>query len=157
MSSYVDEKYTWQIKGRKLYLWKIGGYGSDIPDTQGRLKTSRSNVIYPDEDIVDGVRIEYTALISPFVDVDPNELDGANNPTLTEHTGTSITENSHLNFSRRLSLAIVDFLRAMISERLGQLDMREYYIRQFYKNVGDNDSNKRKIRFSFVQSPYGLR
>jgi len=157
MSSYVNEKYTWQIKGRKLYLWKIGGYGSDIPDTQGRLKTSGSSIIYPDEDIVNGVRIEYTALISTFVNVDPNELSNGNNPTLTEHTGTSIDENSHVNLSRRLSLAIIDFLRAMISEKMGQVEMKEYYMVQFYKKVGDSDSNKRKIRFSFVQSPFGVR
>lgn len=157
MSSYVDEKYIWRIKGRTLHIYKVGDYGTEIPDTKGRLKTARYSVKYPDESITNGIRLEYTSLISPFVDKDPSELVNGDNPSLTEHTGSSVTEASHINFNRMLSLAIVDYVKAMLSEKLGQLEMKEYYMKQFYKKVGDNDSNKRKHRFSFVQSPYGVR
>jgi len=56
-----------------------------------------------------------------------------------------------------LALAAVDYVRAMMSERTGQLDMKEYYMKQFFKKVSDNDSNKRKIRFTFTSRPYGVR
>lgn len=152
MSSYVDRKYIYQIKGRKLHLWKMTDYGSQIPDTQGRLRTARENIIYPDEAITDGLRIEYSAIIKPFVTQDPEVTLGA---SLTEVAKP--VESSHVNLNRMLALAAVDYVRAMMSERTGQLDMKEYYMKQFFKKVSDNDSNKRKIRFTFTSRPYGVR
>ena len=44
-----------------------------------------------------------------------------------------------------LSLAVVDYLRAMIAERDGDLERKEYYMKSFNKKVSDNESNKNKI------------
>jgi|TARA_R110000824_G_scaffold165785_2_gene342441 hypothetical protein len=58
---------------------------------------------------------------------------------------SSPTELSHLNLNRMLSLACVDYLKAMIAERDGDLERKEYYMRNFSKKVSDNESNKNKI------------
>jgi len=56
-----------------------------------------------------------------------------------------------------LSLAVVDYLKATLSEQQGNLEVKEYYMKQFWKKVGDNESNKRKISMTFPSSPYAIR
>ena len=162
MSSNIIHEWFYQLKGKKLQLYKLlrGGYA---PTNKGEFLRGRDKYIYPDEAISSGLRIEYTALISPFVDKDPSVLDEGANPTLVEHTvGNStasnrVTENSHVNLNRMQSLAIVDYLKAMLKEQEGEIEAKEYYMKQFYKKLGDNESNKRKISMSFPSNPYAVR
>ena len=128
----------------------LDGYRIKLPD-----EYYGKQLIYPDEDITNGLRFEGTSFVEPFVNVDPNELDGSDNPTLTNVA--SPDETSHVNLSRMLSLAVVDYLKAMLSEQQGNLEVKEYYMKQFWKKVGDNESNKRKTSMSFPSSPYAVR
>lgn len=201
----------------------LDGYRIQLPD-----EYYGKQLIYPDEDITNGLRIEYTSLSEPFVDEAWESLsasasgtgiafvDGGGSSdtitdtasgfgdfasgdkirvigsasndgdylltaavagTLTVATGTltaetateSITvyqvpdedtspdETNHLNLNRMLSLAVVDYLKAMLAEQQGNLEVKEYYMKQFWKKVGDNESNKRKISMSFPSSPYAIR
>ncbi len=45
----------------------------------------------------------------------------------------------------------------MQSELSGDLQGKEYYMREFWKKVGDNESNKKKTMMSFPSSPYAVR
>ena len=98
---------------------------------------------------------EGTGFIEPFVNVDPNELDTNDNPTLTNQT--SPDEADHVNLSRMLSLAVVDYIKAMLSDLGGELEKKEYYMREFWKKVGDDQSNKRKISISFPIGAFAVR
>ncbi|MBC8552702.1 MAG: hypothetical protein H8D23_23995 [Candidatus Brocadiales bacterium] len=132
----------------------LDGYRIKLPD-----EYYGKQLIYPDEDITNGLRFEGTSFVEPFVNVDPNELSAGVNPTLTEETYalSTLDEESHVNLSRMLSLAVVDYLKAMLSEQQGDLEVKEYYMKQFWKKVGDNESNKRKTSMSFPSSPYAVR
>ena len=72
-------------------------------------------------------------------------------------TTSSADESSHLNLNRMLSLACVDYLKAMLADREGDIERKEYYMKEFWGKVGDNQSNKRKISMSFPSSPYALK
>ena len=72
-------------------------------------------------------------------------------------TTSSADESSHMNLNRMLSLACVDYLKAMLADREGDIERKEYYMKEFWGKVGDNESNKRKISMSFPSSPYALR
>ena len=89
--------------------------------------------------------------------------------TLTdENTGESVTiyqipkedsspsETSHVNLNRMLSLACVDYVKAMLYDAQGDLEKKEYYMKQFWKKVGDNESNKRKVTMSFPIKSYSV-
>jgi hypothetical protein len=159
MSFDTHKYWVYQIVGRNIHLWQhvyaaavdtLGSYKIRLPgEYYGK------QLVYPDESITDGLMYEGTAFISPFVDVDPNELSGNDNPSLVEQT--SPDENDHVNLSRMLSLAVVDYLRAQLAEKGGDVQKKEYYMREFWKKVGDNESNKRKISMSFPMSPFGVR
>ena len=104
---------------------------------------------------------------------------GANSTTITdpspsgnlvdEAVGESITvyqipkedsspsESSHVNLNRMLSLACVDYVKAMIADLTGDIQKKEYYMREFWKKIGDNASNKRKIFMTFPVSPFAVR
>jgi hypothetical protein len=56
-----------------------------------------------------------------------------------------------------LSLACVDYLKAQIADKRGDLQLKEYYMREFWKKVGDNESNKRKISMTYPANPYAVR
>jgi hypothetical protein len=56
-----------------------------------------------------------------------------------------------------LSLAVVDYIKAQLSDSKGELERKEYYMREFWKKVGDNESNKRKISITFPSGPFSLR
>ena len=156
-----DTNLTWiyQVVGKNIHLYQyvqtantdtIDGYKIRLPnDYYG------NQLIYPDESITNGLMYEGTAFIEAFVSVDPNELSGNDNPTLTSQT--SPDEADHVNLSRMLSLAVVDYIKAMLADLGGDIEKKEYYMREFWKKVGDDQSNKRKISISFPIGAFAVR
>ena len=66
-------------------------------------------------------------------------------------------ESSHVNLNRKLSLAIVDYVKAQVKESQGDLQGKEYCMREFWKKVGDNESNKRRVSMQFPSSTYAVK
>ena len=234
MSYKTEATWFYYLKGRNIQLYQRSDYGRT--DTLGSYKirlpddSSGTYFIYPDEDIANGLRIEYTSLDAPFIAEALEDMqvfyssstitfndnssssdsitDSANgfgdfgttdkiriigsasndgdytltaqaSGTLTvatgsftaESAGESVTiyqipkavttssadETSHMNLNRMLSLACVDYLKAMLADRDGDIERKEYYMREFWGKVGDNESNKRKISMSLPASPYAMR
>ena len=144
MSYDTNKTFAFYHQGKVFHIYRIARSVARGIDTSGVVKEyGVTNVLYPDETIPSGIRVEYTALEKPFVEQDPESTAYS---SLTEVT--SPTELTHVNLNRMLSLAIVDYLKAMIAERDGDLDKKEYYMRNFYKKVSDNESNKNKIHIS---------
>ena len=161
MSQNVNKNYFWRTRGNTLEILKLsrgdGAIGND-----GSISPSRDELIYPDESVTSGVRVEYTAFVNPFVSADPNVLATGDthettwtNPTLT--AVTSPTETTHVNLNRLLSMAVVSYIKAMVSELKGDLKGKEYYLREFWKRVSDADSNKRMVSVAFPTSPFAVR
>jgi hypothetical protein len=234
MSYKTGQTWFYYLNGRNIELYQRSDYGRT--DTLGSYKirlpddSSGTYFIYPDEDISNGLRIQYTSLDTPFIAEALEDMqvfysastitfndNGGSSDTITdsasgfgdfgttdkiriigstsndgdyqltnsaagtltvatgsftaESAGQSITiyqipkkvtttsadETSHLNLNRMLSLACVDYLKAMLADRDGDIEKKEYYMREFWGKVGDNESNKRKISMSFPSSPYALR
>ena len=154
MSYDTNRTYAYMQQGSKLRLYKIRRAGRII-DNEGRVQASNNDeIIYPDENITNGLRIEYTAPLNLFVDKNPNILDTDTdedtwaNPSLTEVTKPD--ENTHLNLNRMLCLAVVCYVKAQLAERMGDIQGKEYYMKEFHKKVADNESNKNKV---FIASP----
>ena len=234
MSFDTNKTWFYQLLGRNLQLYQyvqtantdtLAGFRIKLP-----LDYYANQLIYPNEDITDGLRIEYTSLDEPFiaealedmqvfidgtgiafVDVGGGsdtitdtgsgfvtagfaasdkirvigsasndgdyQLTNAVAGTLTMATGlltaetasesvtiyqipkedTSPDETSHINLNKMLSLACVDYVKAMLSDNEGDLQKKEYYMREFWKKIGDNDSNRRKIVMSFPMGSYAVR
>ena len=233
MSFDTNRTWFYQIVGRDIQLWQyvqnantdtLKGFRIRLPnDFYG------NQLIYPNEDITDGLRVEYKALNEPFIAealedmqvfidgttiafVDGGgssdtitdsgsgfvtagfestdkirvigsasndgdyQLTAAAAGTLTMATGSltaetasesvtiyqipkedsSPSESSHVNLSRMLSLACVDYVKAMLSDFDGELDKKEYYMREFWKKIGDSDSNKRMVAMSFPMKSYAV-
>ena len=226
MSYDTHKTWFYQLVGRDIHLWQY--VESNATDTLAGIRISLPDeyygkqLIYPDEDITNGLRVEYTALIEPFVDeawedltaiasgtdisFSTTVLTGAgtndgfalgdririigsasndgdytstneDNNTLTfpsatftaETAGESITvyqipdedttpdETNHVNLNRMLSLAVVDFIKSQLADIQGDIQKKEYYMREFWKKVGDNESNKRKISVTFPISPFAVK
>ena len=230
MSVYVDKEYYYFLRGRELLLYKLmGSRNADRITQTGVLQAFDNELVYPDEDIANGLRIEYTRLSEPFVsesletttayasgigiafvdggggsdtitdttsglgnfsDGDKIRIKGSNSNdgdytlsgsassgTLTFATGTFTAESagervtitqipkedsspstsSHINLNKMLSLAVVDYVKAMISEQRGEIDKKEYFMKEYYGKLADNESNKRVISMMFPMSPYAVR
>ena len=227
MSSYVDREWFYYLRGRELLLYKmLGGSSSERITQSGVLRTRGKELMYPNEDIADGLRVEYTALNEPFVAESLETTTGiysaitiafsdggdtitdSTNPfvtagfatddkirvqgsasndgdytvevaagVLTLDSGTTTLEavgerititqiskedttpdaTSHINLNRMLSLAVVDYLKAMTFESAGEIDKKEYYMKEFFGKLGDNESNKRNISVSFPSGPFAVR
>jgi len=218
MSYETNKTFAYIHQGKVFHIYRVSRGVSRGIDTSGVVKEyGVTNVLYPDEDITNGIRIEYTALENPFieesqetsnisysskhisfsgnnfiseVDDDGNNMgnfgsfaigdrirvqgsksnDGYYSLSSASSTGlgksgnftaetkgelititqvpvgvSSPTELSHVNLNRILSLAIVDYLKAMMAEREGDLEQKEYYLRNFHKKVSDNESNKNMV------------
>ena len=144
MSYDTNKTYAYIYSGKKIRLYKIVRSAGRIIDNQGRVSGGLlDEIIYPDESITNGLRIEFTKIIEPFVVEDPEATS-----SLTEDTSPS--ESSHLNLNRVLSLAVVCYVKAQLAERTGNMQLKEYYMREFYKKIADNESNKNKV---FMASP----
>ena len=235
MSYNVSKEWYYYLRGRELLLYKLlGGSTTERISQSGILSTRDNELMYPDEDIADGLRIEYTALNEPFVaealetttaygsgtnisfalsgtrittttanfwdttsgfaagdkiriqgstsndaDYTIDSFGGGSNvnmvvsgSTITDESAgeritvtqipkevasASVDETSHANINQILSLAVVDYVKAMKAESEGDLTSKEYYIREFYSKLGDNEGNKRKMAMSFPAGPYAVR
>tara|TARA_R110000744_G_scaffold20678_5_gene54204 strand:+ start:926 stop:1636 length:711 start_codon:yes stop_codon:yes gene_type:complete len=236
MSSYVDKEWFYYLRGRELLLYKLlGGSSTQRISQDGVFRSHGKELMYPDEDIADGLRIEYTRVSEPFLaealettsvvvsgtTIDFGDGDGAGgNDTLNDSgnglvSGTSLFVNndkirvrgstsndgdydirdaasagslefaagsftteavgeritvtqipvedstpdatSHINLNKMLSLAVVDYCKAMLAEQIGQIDKKEYFMKEFYSKLGDNESNKRNISVSFPYGPFAIR
>ena len=239
MSFNTNRNWFYELHGRFLHLWQwvetaandtVGSYRVKLP-----AEFFGNQLIYPNEDITNGLRVEYTAFYEPFVaesledtsvrasgttisfNDDGDSASGYNDIydtgdgladfengdrirvigsasndgdyTLTadaggaryiqigtgnltdEAAGESITiyqipkavadisvdESSHLNLNRMLSLAAVDYVRAQMKEAVGDLQGKEYCMRESWKKIGDNESNKRNISMTFPASPFAVK
>ena len=235
MSYNVSKEWYYYLRGRELLLYKLlGGSTTERISQSGILSTRDNELMYPDEDIADGLRIEYTALNEPFVaealetttaygsgtnisfalsgtrittttanfwdttsgfaagdkiriqgstsndaDYTIDSFGGGSNvnmvvsgSTITDESAgeritvtqipkevasASVDETSHANINQMLSLAIVDYVKAMKAESMGDLATKEYHIREFYSKLGDNETNKRKMSISFPTGPFAVR
>ena len=229
MSSYVDKEFFYYLRGRELLLYKLLGSRNRTRITQtGILQSYHNELMYPDENIENGLRVEYTALNEPFVaeafedtsskvsgtgisftlgspsfisdsnsgfnfeagdririvGSSSNDQDGqvASSGTISasridigegtitsETAGQRITitqipkevespdSTSSINLNKMLCLAVVDYVKAMIHEERGEIDKKEYYIKEFYSKLADNESNKRIISSAFPVSPFAVR
>ena len=228
MSFDTDRNWMYSLSGRHIHLWQwtetaatdtVGSYRVKLPaEYYGK------QLIYPNEDIASGLRVEYTAFSEPFVsealedtsvrasgtdisfsttvltgagtndgfaigdrvriigsasndgdytstNEDDNTLTFPSSTFTAETAGESITvyqipksvadasvdESSHVNLNRMLSLAVVDYIKAQMKEAIGDLQGKEYCMREFWKKIGDNESNKRNISMAFPASPFAVK
>ena len=150
MSFETNKTFTYYLQGKVIEIYRITtSIDGTIADYYGHkviapTSGGTSGIQYPDETITNGIRVEYTALVEPFIDKDPENFSKSANAGVDGGfvEVTSPSETSHVNLNRMLSLAIVDYLRAMFAERDGDLERKEYYMRMFYKKISDNESNK---------------
>jgi hypothetical protein len=157
MSRNTNLTWVYQVVGRNIELWEItkGGKVETLGDYKIRLpdESVGTQLVYPTETIDAGLMFEGTAYIEPFVVEDPNELTGGSaNPDLTDDS-TSPDEDSHVNMNRMFSLAIVDYIKAMNADSKGDLQRKEYYMREFWKKSSDAQSNKFGV---FMTSPSSI-
>ena len=232
MSFDTNKTWFYQLLGRNIQLYQYVQTANTDTLSGFRIKLPAdyyaNQLIYPNEDITDGLRIEYTSLDEPFIaealedmqvfadgtgiSFDPGPAatisdtndgfsdfaqgdkirvigsasnDGdytlSSSGTVDEDTltitctftteaagesvtiyqipleATSPTESSHINLNKMLSLACVDYVKAMLSDSLGDIEKKEYYMREFWKKIGDNDSNRRKIVMSYPMGTYAVR
>ena len=232
MSFNTNKTWVYQIVGRDLQLWQyvqtantytLAGYRIKLPN-----EYYGDHLIYPNEDITNGLRIEYTALDEPFVSeaietttarasgtgisFDPGPaatisdsddgfsdfaqgdkirvIGSASNDgdyllttsgtvdedTLTLESGTftveaagesisiyqipkevtSPDESSHVNLSRTLTLAVIDYVKAQKADLVGEVEQKEYYMKEFYRKIGDSQSNKYKVAIAMAQKPFAI-
>ena len=161
MSSSVNTGWFWRLKGKKLHIYRLKRSGAGSIRADGSLTSGGDELVYPDETISNGIRLEYTAYIEPFVDIDPSVL--ASDSSETSWSNASLTEvtspdeSSHVNLNRMLSLAVVSYVKAMLAEMSGEVQSKEYYMREFFKKVSDNESNKRMQSITYTVSPFAVR
>ena len=153
MSYDTDKSFVYTLHGNKLRLYRFRRSSKRPIDTEGRVSGASgwNPIIYPDENITNGLRIEYTALTKPFVAEDPESTAES---SLTEVSSPS--ESTHVNMNRLLSLAVVEYVKAMLAEKNGQIDAKEYFMKQFYNKLSDNSSNKNRVYIAGASSPYSL-
>ena len=161
MSYDTHKTWFYQVVGRNIELWQwvetaatdtVGSHKVKLPD-----EYYGKQLIYPDESITNGLMFQGTAFIEPFVDNDPNELDSASNPTLTSVAVGAAVDSAHVNLSRMLTLAVIDYIKSQLAEISGQIDAKEYYMKEFWKKVGDDQSNKRSFMINFPASPFAVK
>ena len=237
MSYDPHKNWFYELNGRFIKLWQY--IESGATDTVGNYKVRLpgehygNQLIYPNEDITNGLRVEYTSVYEPFVsealetttarasgtnisfalsgtrittddtnnfwdttsgfavgdkirvigsasndaDYTIDSFSGSGNSnmivsgsTLTdENTGERVTitqisvedtspdATSHINLNKMLSLAVVDYLKAMNFESAGDIERKEYYMKEFFGKLGDNESNKRNISVTFPSGPFAVR
>ena len=153
MSYDTHKNWFYKRHGKVLRLYRLRKTSRNVVDSQGRVNPSGGDeLIYPDETISDGLRVEYTALVKPFVDENPDTVADA---SLTENT--SPTESTHINLNRMLSLAVVEYIKAQFAERKGDIQAKKYFMNQFYNKLADNESNQNNVFVANTMRPFAVK
>ena len=98
MSSYVDKDYFYYLRGRELLLYKLLGSRNSNRITQsGVLQSYDNELVYPDEDIANGLRLEYTRVNEPFISEALETTTAYASGTNISFTGSDIVTTT-LNF-----------------------------------------------------------
>ena len=133
MSYDTSRNWFYKIVGDIIQIYEKMSSSKINPDTNGKMvNLDDSSVVYPGENITNGLRIELVNVSSP-------------------------SESSHINLNSTLSLAVVDYVKAKSFERSGDIEKKEYFMREFYKKLGDNESNNRNIAISMPQGIFSVR
>jgi hypothetical protein len=66
-------------------------------------------------------------------------------------------ENDEVDVNRYQARAIVDYVKAKMAEDAGQIDMKEYYMKEFYKKMEKNESSKKRGIRTIVSGAHGIR
>ena len=211
MSFDTHKNWFYELYGRKIHLWQW--VETAATDTIDGIKIKfpteyyGNQLIYPNEDITNGLRVEYTALYEPFIteaietttarasgidisfsttvltgagtndgfalgdrirvigsasndgdytstNEDDNTLTFPSSTFTAESAGESITiyqipkvvadadadESSHINLNNMLTLAVIDYIKSQLKDAEGNIEIKEYYMREFWKKIGDNES-----------------
>ena len=153
MSYDTHKNWFYKRHGKVLRLYRLRKTSHRAVDSQGRVSPSGGDeLIYPDEAISNGLRVEYTALVKPFVDENPDTTADA---SLTENTSPS--ESTHVNLNRMLSLAVVEYVKAQFAERKGDIQAKEYFMNQFYNKLADNESNQNNVFVANTMRPCAVK
>ena len=67
---------------------------------------------------------------------------------------TSPSESTHVNLNRMLCLAVVCYVMAQLTDDPKKED---YYMKLFWRKVGDNESNKKLVSTVMTSTPYAIR
>ena len=159
MSYDTDRNFAYTLHGNKIRLYRYRRFSNKFVDTEGRIESAGWDpLVYPDETITNGLRIEYTSLVKPFIDKDPEtnaeSLDDGVDLGFVEDTSPS--ETSHVNLNRLLSIAVVEYIKAQMAERGGDINAKENFMKQFYNKLSDNSSNKNRVFVAGAVGPYSL-
>ena len=104
MSYKTEATWFYYLKGRNIQLYQRSDYGRT--DTLGSYKirlpddSSGTYFIYPDEDITNGLRIEYTSLDTPFISeaLEDMQVFASGTNISFALSGTRITTDNTNNF-----------------------------------------------------------
>jgi hypothetical protein len=126
-----SNQYVYKIRGNQIFLFFI------YEDSDGNKKLKK-----PDEAILSGLKIEYISSATPFV----------GSPSVPSETSVINT------ISSMLDKAIVSYLIAKLAEKAGNVEVKEYYLKEFKNWVGKHNSSRIVgARITSAGSPYAIR
>tara|TARA_R110000803_G_scaffold40778_2_gene87778 strand:- start:390 stop:1331 length:942 start_codon:yes stop_codon:yes gene_type:complete len=151
-------------------------------DTSGVIKSSTGSIFngtagtntFTDFSASDKIRIrgsssndaDYTI---SSVSTDGDALIVSSAPSSVESSGERVTitqiplevvapsSTSHINLNKMLSLSVLDYCKGMLAEQNNDINKKEYFMKEFFSKLGDNESNKRNISVSFPSGPFAVR
>ena len=53
-------------------------------------------------------------------------------------------------------MAVIDYVKAQKADMVGEVDQKEYYMREFYRKIGDSQSNKYRVAVALAQKPFAI-
>ena len=160
MSYDTHKNWFYKRHGKVIRLYRLRKTSHRVVDSEGRVSPSGSDeLIYPDESISGGLRVEYTALVKPFIDKDPDStLESADDGDDGGYVEVaSPKETTHVNLNRVLSLAVVEYVKAQFEERKGDIKAKEYFMNQFFNKLADNESNRNDVFVAGTMRPFAVK
>ena len=144
MSYDTERTFLYYLHGRDIHLYQLIGSASNDAD-------------YTIDSFSGGGNSNMVVSGSTLTDENTGESITIYQIPKTVDDDGDLTEASHVNLNRMLSLAVVDYVKSQKAEVAGNFEVKEYFVKEFWKKVGDNESNKRKSVISFTHQPFAVK
>lgn len=130
-STLTGRRWAFQRRGDDIYLYEID---------------SDKNFIGPSLDITNGLKVEYIGGDNVFLNTDG------------ERDNTSPDEDSTVDASDGIVLAIIEYVRAKLAYSAGNSKLHDYHMKLFNQELSKaNDGLKSSPHIAIPKGPYAIR
>ena len=132
----AEKQYAYYLEGSRIAIVeKATNFSNNVDNKEFGPGVAKQEWKSPQSSVTSGIELKYTN--APGDDIED--------------------ETSIIDLPSYLCKGLVYYIKARLAEDGGNLEGKEYFMREFHNKLSDNESNRNDIFVAIPLSPYAIR